>query len=243
MSNRSTNMLELHWSVDRDGYEFVEFPEQRLLGYSPETVVDMALYIRGKGGPNQEYYPFSGEFAVHRELAMLNEDDSDEVGVLEFCKKFGLLDHSLPEGHARSERSSSGGTKLRQRSSGEFMQTQELFAVEGFWHYQRDVRQAVMALDSRNKVEAIRLFNCQTISVVPKIQFEETRRHHPWQLIPRTLISAIWLLIEEEISNGKNWKRCQTCQKWFVPRTKKQIHCKDACKSKGYRRRRSKNSS
>jgi hypothetical protein len=236
MKNENKTMLRLDWPVDQHGYEFVEFPEERLLGYSQETFLDLSTFIQGRGGPLSEYSPFSGKFAPHRELANLDENISEVEGVLDFCGKYGLLDHSLPENHPRIERSPKGGTKLRQRPTGEFMQVQELLALEGFWFYQRDVRQAILALERGDKLEAIRLFNLQTISVVPKIQVVETRLNHPWKLIPRTLISAIWLLIEAEISGGTQWRRCKTCQGWFVPKTARKLYCKDACKSARYRK-------
>lgn len=206
MKINSESMLRLDWPVDQDGYEFVEYMEEKLIsGPDPTPYMGPSVFIEGKGGPFLQYTPFSGDFAVHRELASFSEDNFDKTQILAFCAKFGLIDHNTPVGG--NDKFSFSTFIIRRHTAGGFLPFRELLSLEHFWGLQRDVKEAVQALDDGNKKLAIAVFNRQEISVVPRIKFIETKITHSWQLIPTTLISAIWLLIEQEISIGQKWRR------------------------------------
>ena len=229
-------MLRFFWKVDGDGYDWLEAYEPSV--YDPDGPSGHALYIQGLGGPLKEYSLFPSKAAIHRDLALLNEDESETDGVLEFCAEYGLLDHNLPSSVSPSVKTKSGGIALRQGPDGRFMQAQELLSLEAFWFYQRDVRAAIEAIDDNNNEEAVRLFNTQSLSVTPRIQFNPTKLRHPYELIPRDLRSAIWLLIEQEIGGETRWRRCKFCQTWFIPKTARAEYCQDKCRKALDRRKR-----
>ena len=237
MGKNKENMLRLDWPVDQHGYEFVKLMDENWSANSPDPYVSPTTYIQGKGGPYREYSPFSDGLAIHRELAYLNEDEDDEKGVLEFCQKYGLITHNIPS--TINPTSRLGVFNAYKPLDGMFsMQKEELCSLQIFWSEQRSVRDAVLALDDGNKAEAIRLFNNSYIPVRPQINVEGIQLHRQWQLIPQTLIAAIWLLIEQEISDGRYWLRCRNCQTWFVPKTARGVYCRDACKTAWNRNKR-----
>jgi hypothetical protein len=236
MENNNETMLQLYWPVDQHGYEVVEYMEE-LSGYDPDNPpIGPKKYIKGKGGPFTQYEPFLGNSAIHRDLAELSEDDSEDADVLQFCGKYGLLDHSHPKPYSLAETVPGGVSQFRYRPSGEMMQSHETVSLDYFWQIQYPIKQAVLALGRGDKDHATYLFNESAITVAPKINVDAPKRHQPWQMIPRDLRSAIWLLVEQEISDAAQWQRCKNCQVWFPRRTARGIYCKDACKTAWHRK-------
>jgi hypothetical protein len=236
MPQNTENMLHLRWDVDQHGYEIIELMEE-LLEYDPDyPPLGPKKHIKGKGGPFTQYEPFTGTSAIHRDLCELSEEESDDAEVLAFCGKYGLLDHNHPKPYTLAETSPGGVTQFRYRPTGEMMQSHETLSLDYFWRLQHPIRQAVLALDREDKDHAKYLFNDANISVVPKINIDAPRHHQPWQMIPRDLRSAIWLLVEQEISDSAQWRRCKNCQSWFPKRTARGLYCRDACKTAHYRK-------
>jgi hypothetical protein len=236
MKADSDSMLRLRWDIDQHGYEIVEL-EEELWEYDPnDPPVGLKKYIKGVGGPFTQYEPFSGEAAIHRDLADLCEETSDDLEVLAFCSRYGLIDQNHPEPFSLPKTVPGGVSQFRYGPTGRMMQSHETLSLDHFWVLQHPIRQAMMAIDRDDKDHAKRLFNEADISVVPRINMEAPRDHHPWQLIPINLKSAIWLLVEQEISNAAQWRRCKNCQTWFPKRTARGLYCEDACKTAFHRK-------
>jgi hypothetical protein len=87
-------------------------------------------------------------------------------------------------------------TTQKQIYTQRLMQSHETLSLDYFWLLQHPIKQAVLALDREDKYYAKNLFNEANITVSPKINIDAPRNHHPWQMIPRDLRSAIWLLVD-----------------------------------------------
>jgi hypothetical protein len=68
--------------------------------------------------------------------------------------------------------------------------------------------------------------------------------HHATELVPDSLLSALWLQFALAIAEDKRFRRCKQCGRWFQVyqdedrRTARKEFCQDACKSRDYRLRR-----
>jgi hypothetical protein len=63
-----------------------------------------------------------------------------------------------------------------------------------------------------------------------------------WDVIPRSLIDALWLQLAQAISAGKTYRECKECGSWFEvsPEAKHRSNrrfCSDSCRTKAYRKR------
>src|SRR5262245_54375330 len=57
-------------------------------------------------------------------------------------------------------------------------------------------------------------------------------------VVPRNLLTALWLQFAQSVVEGREFGRCKTCQAWFetsTPGTRKsRVYCSDSCKVKAH---------
>ncbi|MAE51230.1 MAG: hypothetical protein CMH27_05435 [Micavibrio sp.] len=64
------------------------------------------------------------------------------------------------------------------------------------------------------------------------------QHHRSIRIQPKTLISAMWLMVTDMFTNGVHLQSCENpgCQRWIVERSNKNT-CSDACRQALYRKR------
>jgi len=230
MENQPTSLFRQDWYVDQDGYEIIEWPEP-YRGSGPYVPMK---YFMGRGGPFRDFPVFSDSHPIHRDFA----DVDDEDGAIAFCNKYGLLELVRPPDMPMGWKPSGDHAVNLSRSRRGIIGGLETSPVELFWEHHDRVRRAIDCLDGGLKIEAISIFNKAKVSVVAQIDYEQVRPRQNWHLVPQDLISAIWLLVEQEIADGKEWRRCKNCQDWFLPPTARAEYCKNPCKQAWHRKQR-----
>lgn len=73
----------------------------------------------------------------------------------------------------------------------------------------------------------------------PEMRFSKENGRLSLQIVPKTLLTALWLQFARAIDTDKTYRRCKACSKWFevsagTSHTDRQF-CSDACKSRDYR--------
>lgn len=212
---------DLTWQVDTAGYEVVQVD-----GFEAVTKTDLdtdfirsekqeAYYakrgvVRAKGGELSSYKPLSDTPGLARRLAGLYDEDPllnrpTDADVLDFVSNYGLL------------------------SAGAEMPVRDVIYTSKYLHL------FAVAVDSGDKLGARRLFNER---VLPKmtVRLVGSKTGRPtanWTLEPRptSLISAAWLQMAQELTQGKSLKKCAApdCLEWFPERSNKRF-CANRCK-------------
>ncbi|OUR77310.1 hypothetical protein A9Q83_11450 [Alphaproteobacteria bacterium 46_93_T64] len=226
-------MHRLDWSVDQDGYKIIELEGERGLYSGSEPYDGMVRYIVQKGGPKKEYSPMLQNAAIHRELAMLDQSKSGDEEVLSFCGKYGLLEHEMKYGPYTGSGFNYGFRVHPQLGP---MPINHIMSIEYFWHLQEQVQSVVAHLDRNDKRAAVHSFNTQWIQSIMQLEHNPRSGKYSYINAPINLNAAIWLLIEQEISGERSWLRCQNCQTWFIPKTKRAVYCRQACKVAWHRK-------
>ena len=77
--------------------------------------------------------------------------------------------------------------------------------------------------------------------VSPQLCWNQPRTALSLQLVPSSLVAALWLQLAYAIERGVQFRRCAECGRWFevspsVGRADKQF-CSHACRTRAYRRR------
>jgi hypothetical protein len=77
----------------------------------------------------------------------------------------------------------------------------------------------------------------------PQLRYDPDRGRRVLQIIPESLLSAMWLQFARWIDGDRKFRRCKECGEWFEISTKgdgfrvNREFCSDRCKSKDYRDR------
>jgi hypothetical protein len=80
-------------------------------------------------------------------------------------------------------------------------------------------------------------------STYPQVLYDVERGSRILQIVPRSLLGAMWLQFAQTIDGKRSHKPCKECSTWFEVSTEdtgKRVNrefCSDPCKSKNYRRR------
>ncbi|GLQ05872.1 hypothetical protein [Sneathiella chinensis] len=226
-------MIEFRWRLDQGGYQVVVRKGELGLFSGQEPYSGEVRWLMQVGGPEKEYQPLGNGIAVHRKLAELNENDSGENDVLSFCNEFGLLSHDWPDSKHPGEMFPFG-LKIDPKLG--VQPNRQAMRLDKFWYLQEPVRVAVKCLDEGDKFGAASVFNHQAVTQQAWLQYHRLSGKFEKQFIPVDLISAVWMQVEQEISGQRNWKRCQNCQTWFLPQTKRAVYCRKACKVAWHRK-------
>lgn len=80
--------------------------------------------------------------------------------------------------------------------------------------------------------------------VSPRLVYNLDRGDRVMQIVPDSLLAAMWLQFAHSIEGHKSFRSCKQCGKWFElshkqsdRRTVRREFCTDQCKSRDYRRR------
>jgi hypothetical protein len=73
----------------------------------------------------------------------------------------------------------------------------------------------------------------------PAMHYDKEYQRLNLQIVPQTLLAALWLQLARAIDTDKTYRRCKACPRWFEvsagnSRTDR-LFCSDACKSRDYR--------
>jgi hypothetical protein len=78
----------------------------------------------------------------------------------------------------------------------------------------------------------------------PRLLYDAERGRPALRVVPRCLLTAMWLQLAEAVAGDKEYRACKECGKWFElngkqgdRRTLRREFCSDRCKFKEYRRR------
>ena len=80
-------------------------------------------------------------------------------------------------------------------------------------------------------------------NTAPRLLYHTELGEMVLQIVPSTLLAAMWLQFAQAIAANKVYRTCRECGNWFeVPtatdgRSERRVFCSDPCKSKDYRRR------
>src|SRR5262249_31256111 len=83
-------------------------------------------------------------------------------------------------------------------------------------------------------------------SVSPQLLYDLDSGAQVLQILPHTLLSALWLRRAQARAGTKRHGPCKECGRWFEiwteedGRTARRLFCSDPCKSRDYRRRKEK---
>lgn len=217
---------ELVWEVDTAGYEIdpgrmpgVEHPGVLGARFFRDKGVDEQYVSRGvirpRGGKARQYRPMEEAPGLARRLAALFPIDgkshgpSDE-GIVNFVNKYGLL---------------TANTEMPVR---DFLYTAKYLSV------------FASAVDNENRNVAREVFNERilprmTVKLVGAASGAPTAN---WfiDVEPIDLISAAWLQMAAELTQGKKLKKCAApdCLDWFPDRANKRF-CDNRCKMSFHR--------
>jgi hypothetical protein len=76
-------------------------------------------------------------------------------------------------------------------------------------------------------------------AVSPEIKYDKEHRRLNLQIVPKTLLAALWLQFAKAIDTDKTYRRCKACPRWFEVSAGKsrtdRLFCSDPCKSRDYR--------
>jgi hypothetical protein len=80
--------------------------------------------------------------------------------------------------------------------------------------------------------------------ISPQLLYDVDRGKRVIQIVPNTLLDAMWLQFARAIEGDKEYRACKECGRWFEisdrqadRRTKRREFCSDPCKSRDYRKR------
>jgi hypothetical protein len=65
------------------------------------------------------------------------------------------------------------------------------------------------------------------------------QNHLELTIVPRSLISALWLQLARAVEGNRSYRSCEFCQRWFEVGAEVRAdakYCKNACRQKAYRR-------
>jgi hypothetical protein len=212
---------ELIWSVDTAGYEIDPDKEPRPMDDSKvaarfhrsrmtDGIYDIRGVIRAKGGEKRKYRPMQDAPGLARRVAGLYPLGSTEIvptdaAILGFARKYGLL------------------------FAGDEM------PIRDFIYTAKYMSAFASGVDSENRHVARDVFNDRvlprmTVRLVGAASGEPTAI---WKLEvePTDLISAAWLQMAAELTDGKRLKKCEApdCLEWFPDRRNKKF-CNNRCK-------------
>jgi hypothetical protein len=78
----------------------------------------------------------------------------------------------------------------------------------------------------------------------PSVVYDLDLQKRVIQIIPDSLLSAMWLQFAQAVEGNKDYRSCKECGRWFElssrqadHRTKRREFCSDPCKSRDYRKR------
>ena len=209
------SLFEFEWFVDQDGYELVG----EVVGIWPETTLPV---IRPKGGTLRGYRPLEEFPGLVRRLANLPRNENGKVNpddILEFANEFGLLT-----------------ALVQHRLEKDYWPSEALVVWESAVTSANGI---VKKIDKgeppRNVAE---LFNALPLPPVPRrAPFTEIhpvrdpyeppeptfsvridpddRGRLSMRVAPLKLLSALWLQLAGEITDGTTFKECEQCPNWF----------------------------
>jgi hypothetical protein len=79
--------------------------------------------------------------------------------------------------------------------------------------------------------------------VIPRLLYHTDLSQQVLQIIPSSLVGAMWLQLAQAIAGKKDYRTCKECGRWFEVsggddgRTARRLFCDNPCKSRDYRRR------
>jgi hypothetical protein len=109
--------------------------------------------------------------------------------------------------------------------------------------YKRLVEKLLNKINKDDLKQAAAIFNK---SVGPNLtaQIQNITGRTVYQIypVPKSLLSYMWLSFAAEITDGRDWQKCFSCNETYpigkdTGGTKRKQYCSDACKMKAYRRR------
>lgn len=212
---------ELIWSVDTAGYEIDPDTEPQPMDDSnvaarfyrskpTDEMYEKRGVIRAKGGEQRKYRPMQDTPGLARRVAGLyplgsKEIVPNDVEILEFASKYGLL------------------------FAGDEM------PIRDFIYTAKYLSAFASGVDNENRHAARDVFNDRVLPrmTVRLVGAASGKPTAIWKLDvePTDLISAAWLQMAAELTDGKRLKKCEApdCLEWFPDRGNKKF-CYNRCK-------------
>ena len=224
----SASLFHFEWWVDQRGYELV-YKKAESRG-SVRTFE--GWHVQRKGGPVRAYRPLEDHRGLFRRFAHLTPE---KESILEFITEFGFL----------------------------FPHNQESELVNDWLARARGMAEIVQSIDEGRTDEVMRLFNDEISAagtsrgLEPIIPVFVLRRYLPHfsirigkndrarttlQVVPQSLIGAMWFQVAEQITDETDFRKCGHCPTWFpvgrgTGHKRTRIFCSTRCRVAWNRRK------
>ncbi|MGE0109048.1 MAG: hypothetical protein AB7S81_04700 [Bdellovibrionales bacterium] len=219
-------LFDMEWSVDQSGYhvehdKISEDVKGRERLYAEASKTD---WLVPRGGKMRKYNPFLQTPEVARVFSKLPLDPKTrEVmpeAAVEFANKYGLLGVGIFN--------KKGGEDLKEWSS-IIDRFSDIFSLldEGY---------AEIACYSFNE------FSNWGLVMRPSISPAKKKGDRVFEINPKYLCGAMWIMLADELSRGTQLKSCGNpeCSTWIKKRSNKKF-CSDRCKQRMFRVRQKEN--
>ena len=217
----SASLFQFEWWVDQHGYELVY--RESVSRRTTRTIE--GWHVQRRGGPVRAYRPLKDHPGLFRQFAHL---PLEKESVLDFITQFGFL----------------------------FPHNQESELVNDWLVRAKGMGEIVRSIDEGRTEEVMRFFNDETSTATssgtrePIIPVFVLRRHLPHfsirigkndrarttlQVVPQSLIGAMWLQVAGEITDETEFRKCRHCPTWFsvgpgTGRWRTKLFCSDRCR-------------
>ena len=231
------NLISLEWEKDADGYRIVSRKAKdggdMEQGDDPEETIEYFLPI---GRSTIRYRPLDDHPALFMEFAQLSQSFADfptSMGVKEFVDKYGLVFPTLP--NVKEFVDKYGLLKSSQKPSRVGDVVWESMCMNDavyWWEKGRETGDLTQCIKEWNKVRMTSI----------DIRFGKAwdAAHPALFIVPKDLLSAMWLQFAQAVSAMTNLRRCNWCPTWFAYGTgtgrRKSAHfCSDRCRKAAHR--------
>ncbi len=218
------DLLRLEWGRDEDGYR-IEYREPKEDDFDEGDMPgEKIAYFEPIGRRTQIYDPLREnptmfmEFARSVGAASLGDPSLESIKL--FVNKYGLLQH--PNKPARI---------------GDFIyESLHMESAISIWE---------KGLENNDLTPLIRAFNTNQRELVPvNVMFGRAWdvSHPSLFIVPRDLLSGMWLQFAQAVSTMTKLKKCNFCSTWFAHgtgtgRRKTADYCSGRCRRAAYRHR------
>ena len=258
------NLLSFSWEKDRDGYEIFEFDPTGIEWSLVAGKTDIYEYQMIPKAPPDASPTTLKLLQQHREwFAPSPDPHSDELRYLEQPPYFVLvpvgeesiryrpLDEypaifmELAETPKNPE-----GVKSFLDKFGPLIESSDPELPEAMYYQIEDMKRAVRAWEASKKAGSLRKwikdFNRRDIWERSRagVTIQLTNTDDPLcpnlEIVPNSLISAIWLQFAQQVASSTGLRQCNWCSTWFVfgtgtGRRKSAHYCSDRCRQANHR--------
>lgn len=257
--------MDFQWSVAVDGYTVVEVPTLQLF----PTNRDALELPRGQRLARESDYAGAAELDVRERLIVevpeldgrashdrrrivppetaylefASTDPDDDVSIVGFAAKYGLLGRSVRFGVPGADRTASGEVLSTWRD--------EIRAMSDVLRRYRLAEPAPGRVpawrtddDRRSVQRSVNVRIGKHVGTVARLLWDPPTERLVLRLAPRTLLGALWLHLARAIDAGTQYARCGACHRFLALHPDRELgrrsdarYCSSACRQRAWRAR------